>query len=257
MEEAYSNLNNAYLQIKGMIVVEGFYALVAGFVITTFVFKLAGIIKEMVHEGKGFNAKQFYELGREYILCIALICIMPVLLDTLETVLAYAADRLMESLAAGGVYNPDNMWKKPIEQAFDDLMNSDIIDLAVNGLDTTFNSLLAGAVGSFGGVAYDYLMLVFLCTRYLILILLEVISPLAIACLYNSDTRSSFYTWARQMVGCYMLYPGFVIASVFSDLIVVNYVQQRPWSITLMVIFSFLLKLAMLATVKATVNKWL
>ena len=85
MEEAYSNLNNAYLQIKGMIVVEGFYALVAGFVITTFVFKLAGIIKEMVHEGKGFNAKQFYELGREYILCIALICIMPVLLDTLET----------------------------------------------------------------------------------------------------------------------------------------------------------------------------
>lgn len=257
MEEAYSNLNNAYLQIKGMIVVEGFYALVAGFVITTFVFKLAGIIKEMVHEGKGFNAKQFYELGREYILCIALICIMPVLLDTLETVLAYAADRLMELLAAGGVYNPDNIWKKPIEQAFDDLMNSDIIDIAVNGLDTTFNSLLAGAVGSFGGVAYDYLMLVFLCTRYLILILLEVISPLAIACLYNSDTRSSFYTWARQMVGCYMLYPGFVIASVFSDLIVVNYVQQRPWSITLMVIFSFLLKLAMLATVKATVNKWL
>ena len=257
MEEAYSNLNNAYLQIKGMIVVEGFYALVAGFVITTFVFKLAGIIKEMVHEGKGFNAKQFYELGREYILCIALICIMPVLLDTLETVLAYAADRLMESLAAGGVYNPDNIWKKPIEQAFDDLMNSDIIDIADNGLDTTFNSLLAGAVGSFGGVAYDYLMLVFLCTRYLILILLEVISPLAIACLYNSDTRSSFYTWARQMVGCYMLYPGFVIASVFSDLIVVNYVQQRPWSITLMVIFSFLLKLAMLATVKATVNKWL
>lgn len=228
MEEAYSNLNNAYLQIKGMIVVEGFYALVAGFVITTFVFKLAGIIKEMVHEGKGFNAKQFYELGREYILCIALICIMPVLLDTLETVLAYAADRLMESLAAGGVYNPDNIWKKPIEQAFDDLMNSDIIDIAVNGLDTTFNSLLAGAVGSFGGVAYDYLMLVFLCTRYLILILLEVISPLAIACLYNSDTRSSFYTWARQMVGCYMLYPGFVIASVFSDLIVVNYVQQPP-----------------------------
>lgn len=257
MEEAYSNLNNAYLQIKGMIVVEGFYALVAGFVITTFVFKLAGIIKEMIHEGKGFNAKQFYELGREYILCIALICIMPVLLDTLETVLAYAADRLMESLAAGGVYNPDNIWKKPIEQLFDDLMNSDIIDIAVNGLDTTFNSLLAGAVGSFGGVAYDYLMLVFLCTRYLILILLEVISPLAIACLYNSDTRSSFYTWARQMVGCYMLYPGFVIASVFSDLIVVNYVQQRPWSITLMVIFSFLLKLAMLATVKATVNKWL
>ena len=94
MEEAYGNLNAAYLQIKGMVVIEGFYALVAGFVITTFVFKLVGIIKEMINEGKGFNAKHFYELGREYIFCIGLICIMPVLLGTLETVLAYGADEI-------------------------------------------------------------------------------------------------------------------------------------------------------------------
>ena len=230
MEEAYGNLNAAYLQIKGMVVIEGFYALVAGFVITTFVFKLVGIIKEMINEGKGFNAKHFYELGREYIFCIGLICIMPVLLGTLETVLAYGAD---------------------------ELMNGDITDIAVNGLDTLKWSLISGTVGSLFGVAYDYIMLLFLCTRYLILLLLEIISPIAIACLYNKDTRSSFYTWVKQMLGCYMLYPGFILASVFSDLIVTNYVLQRSWSVLLMVIFSFLLKLTMLGTVKATVNKWL
>ena len=230
MEEAYGNLNAAYLQIKGMVVIEGFYALVAGFVITTFVFKLVGIIKEMINEGKGFNAKHFYELGREYIFCIGLICIMPVLLGTLETVLAYGAD---------------------------ELMNGDITDIAVNGIDTLKWSLISGTVGSLFGVAYDYIMLLFLCTRYLILLLLEIISPIAIACLYNKDTRSSFYTWVKQMLGCYMLYPGFILASVFSDLIVTNYVLQRSWSVLLMVIFSFLLKLTMLGTVKATVNKWL
>ncbi|MCZ2573530.1 hypothetical protein O1420_19355 [Bacteroides fragilis] len=230
MEEAYGNLNAAYLQIKGMVVIEGFYALVAGFVITTFVFKLVGIIKEMINEGKGFNAKHFYELGREYIFCIGLICIMPVLLGTLETVLAYGAD---------------------------ELMNGDITDIAVNGLDTLKWSLISGTIGSLFGVAYDYIMLLFLCTRYLILLLLEIISPIAIACLYNKDTRSSFYTWVKQMLGCYMLYPGFILASVFSDLIVTNYVLQRSWSVLLMVIFSFLLKLTMLGTVKATVNKWL
>ena len=69
----------------------------------------------------------------------------------------------------------------------------------------------------------------------------------------NNDIPDKIMERIRKL----MLYPGFVIASVFSDLIVVNYVQQRPWSVTLMVIFSFLLKLAMLATVKATVNKWL
>ena len=233
MEEAYGNLNAAYLQIKGMVVIEGFYALVAGFVITTFVFKLVGIIKEMINEGKGFNAKHFYELGREYIFCIGLICIMPVLLGTLETVLAYGADELMKSLANGGVYNPHNIWKDPISAMLDELMNGDITDIAVNGLDTLKWSLISGTVGSLFGVAYDYIMLLFLCTRYLILLLLE------------------------QMLGCYMLYPGFILASVFSDLIVTNYVLQRSWSVLLMVIFSFLLKLTMLGTVKATVNKWL
>ena len=239
MEEAYGNLNAAYLQIKGMVVIEGFYALVAGFVITTFVFKLVGIIKEMINEGKGFNAKHFYELG------------------TLETVLAYGADELMKSLANGGVYNPHNIWKDPISAMLDELMNGDITDIAVNGLDTLKWSLISGTIGSLFGVAYDYIMLLFLCTRYLILLLLEIISPIAIACLYNKDTRSSFYTWVKQMLGCYMLYPGFILASVFSDLIVTNYVLQRSWSVLLMVIFSFLLKLTMLGTVKATVNKWL
>ena len=136
-------------------------------------------------------------------------------------------------------------------------MNGDITDIAVNGLDTLKWSLISGTVGSLFGVAYDYIMLLFLCTRYLILLLLEIISPIAIACLYNKDTRSSFYTWVKQMLGCYMLYPGFILASVFSDLIVTNYVLQRSWSVLLMVIFSFLLKLTMLGTVKATVNKWL
>lgn len=256
MEEAYSQLNNAYLQIKDMIVIEGFYALIAGFVITALVFKIIGILKEM-HEEKTFNARQFFELGREYAFCIAVITLMPVLLNTLETVLAYAADRLMESLASGGVYNPDNIWKEPISKMLDELMDGSIVDIAINGLDTGFRAVLTAVVGSFFGVAYDYIMMIFLCTRYLILLLLEVISPVAIICLYHSDTRSSFYTWAKQMIACYMLYPGFIIASVFSDLIVTNYVMHTSWPVVLMVIFSFILKMSMLGTVKATVNKWL
>ena len=153
MEEAYSNLNNAYLQIKGMIVVEGFYALVAGFVITTFVFKLAGIIKEMVHEGKGFNAKQFYELGREYILCIALIRIMPVLLDTLETVLAYAADRLMESLAAvlglaAIVYGADLLVDGAVGIAKALGVSEEIIGLTVIAVGTSLPELATSCVAA-------------------------------------------------------------------------------------------------------------
>ena len=105
----------------------------------------------------------------------------------------------MKSLANGGVYNPHNIWKDPISAMLDELMNGDITDIAVNGLDTLKWSLISGTIGSLFGVAYDYIMLLFLCTRYLILLLLEIISPHSDSLPeYNNDTRSSFYTGSNR-----------------------------------------------------------
>lgn len=94
-------------------------------------------------------------------------------------------------------------------------------------------------------------------TRYLMLLLMELVGPIAIVCLLNNDTRSSFFTWMKGMFGIFMLYPGFIIASVFADEYTANLISNDDWPPFVLVVFSFILKLSLLATVKAMVNKWL
>lgn len=257
IDQAYIQIYNAYIYIKTNLVFEALYSIIGGIILTTFVFKLIGIIKEMISEGKGFNAKHFFELGKEYIFCIGIICILPVFIALIEQLFAYTAEHFTSGLVTNGVYNHDNIWLEPISNMLDELNNNSIVDIAVSGLDTLSKSFFAAVIGSFFGCAYNYIMFVFVCTRYMMLILLEVIAPIAIVCLYNGDTRNSFYTWLKNMFACYMLYPGFIIASVFSDQIVTNYVLNTSWSVVVMVIFSFILKLSLLNIVRTTINKWL
>ena len=79
----------------------------------------------------------------------------------------------------------------------------------------------------------------------------------ALVCLLNNDTRSSFFTWLKGMFGIFMLYPGFIMASVFADEYTANLISNSVWPAFVLVVFSFILKLSLLATVKAMVNKWL
>lgn len=113
------------------------------------------------------------------------------------------------------------------------------------------------AVGSFFACAYNYVMHIFVAARYLMVLMMELVGPIAVVCLLNDNTRSSFFTWMKGMFGCFMLYPGFIMASVFADEYTANLITNSVWPAFVLVIFSFILKLALLGTVKAMVNKWL
>lgn len=252
MEEGeFSVLFHSYRELRKAVAVNGFYSLVAGLIIATFIFKLLDMANDMIKEEKGFNAKHFFELGREYIFCSALIAILPLLLGWLEAIFAMGADKVVESI--GGKYNSDNIWRATL---LGDLENM-VEEGSWNVAGTIFTHILTSQVGTLFALTYDYITTLFLATRYVILLLLEIVSPVAIACLYNKDLRSSFFVWAKNLFGCYMLYPAFVIVSVFSDLIVKNYIRQDSWPIWIMLFFSIILKTSLLAAAKATVNKWL
>lgn len=64
----FSLLYQSYRELRETVAVNGFYSLVAGLIIATFVFKLFDMANDMAKEEKGFSAKHFFELGREYIL---------------------------------------------------------------------------------------------------------------------------------------------------------------------------------------------
>lgn len=70
------------------------------------------------------------------------------------------------------------------------------------------------AVGVF---IFKYTYTFFILGRYMWLLLLELIAPVAIVLAIHENTRSYFYTWLKNMLVCYMLIPMFLLADKFSN----------------------------------------
>ena len=257
MDNLYPSAFKAYAAVRKLIVFEGFRYLIAGIIITTFVFKLVGVYKEMVSEGKGFDAKHFYELGREYIFAVAVTLFIPILFPQLEKIMSVAAQAMTNSLVKDGFYNHDSVMFEPCKAILDKSLNQSFTSVVLTSIDHLIEGILTMGVSSFMAKLYDYITLMFICTRYLSLLLLEMVSPIAIALYYNQDTRSSFYTWIKSLFSTYMLYPGYVLGSVFSDLVVKNYIADDRMYGLIVIFFGLFLKFQMLKTVRSVVHRWI
>lgn len=257
IDYAFQDIFEAYVYVKSSIVYDALFAIIAGVIITTLVFKLLGIVKDMVSEGKGFHAKHFFELGKEYMFVMIIVVMLPVFVTLFEQLLAYTADQLVNNLAPGGAYNHNEHILHLAERMVEECQNMDLADAVVVGIPKALSGIIMAAVGSFFACAYNYVMHIFVAARYLMVLMMELVGPIAVVCLLNDNTRSSFFTWMKGMFGCFMLYPGFIMASVFADEYTANLITNSVWPAFVLVIFSFILKLALLGTVKAMVNKWL
>lgn len=257
VDSIFKEMFLAYAHVKSSLAFDAFLAIIAGGILTTLVFKLATIVKDMLSEGKGFQVKHFFEVGKQYMIIMAVIAMLPPFITVFEQLLAYTAEHLVSNIAPQGAYDHNQHILHLLKRMKDDFLSMDMVDMVTSGIDNILSGVLMAGIGSFFACAYDYIMHVFMATRYLMLLLMELVGPIAIVCLLNDDTRSSFFTWLKGMFGVFMLYPGFIIASVFADEYVANLITADKFPAFILVIFSFILKLSLLATVKAMVNKWL
>lgn len=257
IDYAFEDIFDAYAYVKSSIVFDALFAIIAGIILTTLVFKLTGTVKDMISEGKGFNVKHFFEVGKEYMAVMLVIVMLPAFITLFEQLLAYTADQLVSNLAPGGIYNHNEHILHLAERMIEDSQNTDLTDAVVSGPFKVISGVIMAAIGSFLACAYNYVMHIFVANRYLMVLMMELVGPIAIVCLLNHDTRSSFFSWLKGMFGIFMLYPGFIIASVFADEYTANLISNSVWPAFVLVVFSFILKLSLLATVKAMVNKWL
>ena len=97
----------------------------------------------------------------------------------------------------------------------EDSQNMDLADAVVSGPFKAISGILMSAIGAFFACAYNYVMHIFVANRYLMVLMMELVGPIAIVCLLNNDTRSSFFTWMKGMFGIFMLYPGFYNGKCF------------------------------------------
>lgn len=67
-----------------------------------------------------------------------------------------------------------------------------------------------------------YLYAMALAGRYLYLLILEIVAPVAIVMLLTERTVQYFYTWVKHMIVCYLMVPSFITANILSDAMVVT-----------------------------------
>ena len=76
---------------------------------------------------------------------------------------------------------------------------------------------LTAIVMSVGVFLFKYTYTFFILGRYMWLLLLELIAPVAIVLMIHENTRSYFYTWLKNMIICYLMIPMFLLADKFSN----------------------------------------
>lgn len=257
-EISVEHIHNAYESIRGNIAVEAFYAVVTGFMAVTLIHRLYTVYREVQSNEDGTpTMKDYMNLVWQYVFCIAAVALFPVLLEALETVFG----KLMDDLQAGfggKVYDVADLFQKPIiaqfEKQFSDMSVMDVAGVLLNPVGSSFDYLLAYVAGVIAAPFYMYAQTLFIVGRYMFLLLLELISPVAIACFYNESTRTYFYTWCKNLLICYLMVPAFILASKFSDAIVCEYVMNTSWNVVLQVLFSLALKLSLLAIVRGRIH---
>lgn len=76
---------------------------------------------------------------------------------------------------------------------------------------------LSAVMMSIGVFIFKYTYTFYILGRYMWMLLLELIAPIAIVLMINENTRSYFYTWLKNMLICYMLIPMFLLADKFAN----------------------------------------
>ena len=172
--------------------------------------------------------KDLREPGGGMYFCIAAVALFPRAAGNLEQCWA----KLMDDLQAGfggKVYDVADLFPKPIIAQIRETVQRHV------GMD------VAGVVAQLVGSSFDYLLAYvagvsrpFTCTRrpcsvgrYMFLLLLELISPVAISLFLQRVPGRISIRERKNLLVCYLMVPAFILASQFSDISSAEYVREH------------------------------
>jgi hypothetical protein len=119
--------------------------------------------------------------------------------------------------------------------------------------------LLNAIVMSVGVFLFKYTYTFFILGRYMWLLMLELVAPIAIVLCIHETTRSYFFTWIKNMIICYMLIPMFLLADIFSNEVagfaMEGSANLGETSVLLVVIIGVWVKIKMFSTVRAKASQ--
>lgn len=218
--ETINNIITAYDAVKMNGVSQGVILLCTVIALLIVINKFLTAYHEAQADGANINMKSFYKLFEIYINAFVIIMVAPVAFSVVENCLALIQDELI------GLYQKDIDFSidKAIEQFVYDYI--DEINRNNNWFGQQLQEVLVLPWSIFGYTvvlyATKYVFFFYASGRYLYLILLEIVTPVAVILYMDKDTRNFTHSYLKNLFICYMLIPAFLIANIFGDLISSN-----------------------------------
>lgn len=222
METNIGNIRSievAYERTKEYIVYDSFNTVMIAIVLFLVFMKLFDEYqKNIANNNNTFDLGSYWAHVRIYIIVCIISTSAGVIFNLVENVFGDLQNHLINDF--GGDTSDKSF------QAMRDLVRNQVLavqEKEAKGLTLDFDIMgvvwksITAVVMSIGVFVFKYTYTFFILGRYMWLLLLELIAPVAIVLVIHENTRSYFYTWVKNMLICYMLIPMFLLADKFSN----------------------------------------
>lgn len=219
----------------------GIIGLVSILAIVFMISKILSEYQKMRGDAKT-DRKVYFEMIKLYAKYAVFIAAFPFLIRGVETVFAEVQDSLTQSyntsLEAAGTTAITKLVESYIIETMTPQGDS-LSEVIVDGVDQMINpmrkiSLWLDMLGiqTYMVAIYilKYIYFFFCCGRYLWLIMLQVLAPVAIVLALNKNTIHYTTSWGKNLLICYLLIPFFLIADSFSEAIISVVINSMDFS---------------------------
>ena len=232
-------IEDAYTQTKGYIVYDSFQTIMIALVLFLLFTKLWEEYQKNIGSGKRFDIAAYWGQMRIYVLACFIASSSGLVFSLTESVCADLQDALVTGIngdSSEAVNSLTQLVNKQEERVSSQMILGISFD-EIGPLSFIYKAL-SGLLLGLGIFLFKYTYTFFILGRYMYLMMLELVAPIAIVLIIHDSTRSYFYSWLKNMIICYLLIPLFLLADKFSNEVALALVsgQELAGSVSVVVI---------------------
>jgi len=250
----------AYSRAKDNIVYDSFQTIMIAIVVFLVSLKIYEEYQKQIENHKPLDLGSFWGQIRVYVMVCFIASFSGQVFTLTESVCGDLQTKLIRDF--GG--DTGNKTYQTMTDLVKDQVNL-VNEKAAEGL--TFDNLvskyffksLSAITMSVGLLIFKYIYTFFILGRYMWLLMLELVAPIAICLCIHETTRSYFFTWLKNMITCYLLIPMFLLADKFGNEVAGFSMEGNAAAgeatVLLVVIIGIIVKVKMFATVRSKASQ--
>lgn len=258
---------SAYEKVKHSIAYDSFTTIMIAIVFFLTFQKIYEAWNKYNSEGSTGAAKVpiIWEQIKIYVILCIVVSFSSQIFSLVEAILNELQELLVRGFNGGSAATASNTildtMLKMYDQYNEDALANDGLSSIITGVSTggvgiifpVIIHALSWIIATIGILIFKWTYTIFITQRYMWLLMLELVAPIAIILVIHENTRTYFYAWLKNMIICYLLIPMFLLADLFSNevaFILTSGQMEGSVDILCTIVLVVIIKLKCFATVK-------